>query len=234
VHVLALPLAYIYARNVLLLANRTPDSLAFKAFLDWARTSYSNVYFIGGGGTELLSREVSVEAVDTQVFQIPEWESARNALPTGARKKEFDFSTYRFLPPAAGTTSKNEPPIASATTQTAIAMSAGPAPCERDDVPLVARFFVYQPGGRACDGAHGDLGDGRWASAAGRATRDGRSRAERSSPRLARGGPRPRALYLRHTARGGYRGGRARRPLAPEDQHQRLAAADRHRHAGRP
>ena len=35
---------------------------------------------------------------------MPEWSSARNALPAGDRRKEFDFSIYRFVdPPAAAT-----------------------------------------------------------------------------------------------------------------------------------
>ncbi len=97
VHVLALPLAYIYARNVLVLPNRRPDPAQFGPFLDWARQTYGDVYFIGGGGTDLLTRDIAVRAVDTHVFQIPEWESSRNALPAGPRRKEFDFSVYKFV-----------------------------------------------------------------------------------------------------------------------------------------
>ena len=106
VHVLALPLAYIYARNVLLLVNRTPNPLQFKAFLDWAQSHYANVYFMGGGGTELLSREVTVEAVDTRVFQIPEWESSINALPAGLRKKS---STSAFIGSCRRATRRGRP-----------------------------------------------------------------------------------------------------------------------------
>ena len=54
-HVLALPLAYIYARNVLVLSSPKPDKTAFAGFLDWARTRYDRVLFMGGGGTDLLS-----------------------------------------------------------------------------------------------------------------------------------------------------------------------------------
>jgi hypothetical protein len=104
VHVLALPLAYIYARNVLLLPNRRPDPTVFEHFIAWARRQYRNVYFLGGGGTELLTKAIAVEPVETFVFQVPEWASARNALPDGPRRKEFDFSVYRFVdPPAAPT-----------------------------------------------------------------------------------------------------------------------------------
>ena len=102
VHVLALPLAYIYARNVLLLPNRRPDPAVMEAFIAWARRQYATVYFVGGGGTELLTRAIAVQPVATEVFQVPEWASAWNALPDGPRRKEFDFSIYRFVdPPAA-------------------------------------------------------------------------------------------------------------------------------------
>jgi hypothetical protein len=98
VHVLALPLAYIYARNVLVLNNPRPDKGRFREFLEWARTRYSNVSFVGGGGTDLLSRSITVSAVASERFQVPEYESPRNAYPTGPRMKEFDFGVYRFVP----------------------------------------------------------------------------------------------------------------------------------------
>lgn len=101
-HVLALPLAYIYARQVLVLNTPRPDKVAFAAFLDWAREHYGEVYFLGGGGTDLLSRRIGVEAVASDRFQIPEYESARNAYPTGVRHKEFDYSIYRFVPARSG------------------------------------------------------------------------------------------------------------------------------------
>jgi hypothetical protein len=99
VHVLALPLAYIYARNVLLLPNRRPDPATMERFIAWARRQYAQVYFVGGGGTELLTKQIAVQPVGTEVFQVPEWASARNALPGGDRRKEFDFSVYRFIDP---------------------------------------------------------------------------------------------------------------------------------------
>ena len=51
-HLLGLPLAYIYAKNVLLLSSPKPDKTTFAGFLDWARTRYERVLFIGGGGTD--------------------------------------------------------------------------------------------------------------------------------------------------------------------------------------
>ena len=62
VHVLALPLAYIYARNVLLLPNRRPDAATMERFIAWARKQYATVYFVGGGGTELLTKAIAVAA----------------------------------------------------------------------------------------------------------------------------------------------------------------------------
>jgi hypothetical protein len=96
-HVLALPLAYIYARNVLVLNSPKPDKATFAAFLDWARGPYRTVYFLGGGGTDLLSRRIGVTVVADDRFQVPEYESLRNAYPTHVRQKEFDFGIYQFI-----------------------------------------------------------------------------------------------------------------------------------------
>jgi hypothetical protein len=98
VHVLALPLAYIYARNVLVLADVDPDKRAFRDFMLWARTRYKRIFFMGGGGTELLSRTMKIDALAGDRFQIPEYESALNAYPRAVRAKEFDFGIYEFLP----------------------------------------------------------------------------------------------------------------------------------------
>jgi hypothetical protein len=98
-HVFALPLAYTFQRNVLVLGSPRPDRLKFRGFLDWARSRYDNVYFMGSGGTDLLSRGVDVKPIATERFQVPEYQSTLNAYPTGARWKEFDFSVYRFVDP---------------------------------------------------------------------------------------------------------------------------------------
>lgn len=96
-HVLALPLAYIYARNVLVLNSPRPDPEMFQAFLTWAQAHYARVLFMGGGGTDLLSRTIGIKAIASDRFQIPEWESASNRLPRGLTHKEFDFSVYEFV-----------------------------------------------------------------------------------------------------------------------------------------
>ena len=51
VHVLALPLAYIYDRHVLVLNSPRPAKPEFAAFMTWAQTNYANVFYLGGGGT---------------------------------------------------------------------------------------------------------------------------------------------------------------------------------------
>jgi hypothetical protein len=101
-HVLALPLAYVYDRRVLVLNSPKPDKARFEVMLGWARRRFDGVYFLGGGGTDLLSRTVAVQAVASERFQIPEYESPRNAYPTRVRFKEFDFGLYRFVSPSAG------------------------------------------------------------------------------------------------------------------------------------
>jgi len=100
VHVIGLPLAYIWGRPVLVLNTPKPDPLLFSEFIRWARQRYQAVYFLGGGGTDLLSREVSVDPVGSERFQVPEYESLMNAYPTHARRKEFEFGIYRFVDPS--------------------------------------------------------------------------------------------------------------------------------------
>ena len=107
-HVLGLPLAYIYDRNVLLLRSRVPDKSAFGSFLDWAHQRYSRVLFMGGGGTELLSRRWDVRPVAGERFQVPEFETSRYTFPRTVRRKEFDYSLYEFIPPRAGAPATTE------------------------------------------------------------------------------------------------------------------------------
>jgi hypothetical protein len=102
-HVLAMPLAYVYARHVLVFARTDPPKEVFRDFFYWALKRYRHVFFVGGGGggTELLSRSMTVRAVRGEGFQIPEYESAVNAYPAGVHRKEFDLSVYEFLPKPA-------------------------------------------------------------------------------------------------------------------------------------
>jgi hypothetical protein len=99
VHVLALPLAYIYARNVLVLNPARPDKATLAAFLEWAHTRYRRVLFIGAGGTDLLSHRYGVKPVLSERFQVPEYDSPLDAFPRFVRQKEFDYGLYEFTPP---------------------------------------------------------------------------------------------------------------------------------------
>lgn len=101
VHVLALPLAYTYARNVLVLSSPVPDKPTFAAFLDRAHARYARVLFLGSGGTDLLSSRWSVQPIVSDRFQVPEYDAPRDAYPRFVRQKEFDYSMYAFGSPAA-------------------------------------------------------------------------------------------------------------------------------------
>jgi hypothetical protein len=59
------------------------------------------VLFMGGGGTDLLSPAWGVRPVAGERFQVPEYETSASGLPRGVRQKEFDYSLYEFVPPAA-------------------------------------------------------------------------------------------------------------------------------------
>ncbi len=96
-HVFGLPLAYIYARNVLTLDSPRPDKVAFAAFIQWARSRYKRVLFMGGGGTDLLSHTYGVEAIWSDRYQVPEFQSSLNALPRTVRQKEFEYGLYEFV-----------------------------------------------------------------------------------------------------------------------------------------
>lgn len=98
VHVLATPLAYIYARNVLVLASAKPDKAAMSAFIDWARAAYDRVYFIGGGGTDLVSPNYGVRPVVSERFEVPEFESTSGRFPTLSARK-FIFGVYELVDP---------------------------------------------------------------------------------------------------------------------------------------
>ena len=97
-HALALPLSYIYARNVLVLHDSRPDKALVREFLTWAHERYENVYFIAGGGTSLLSPGVGSLVVASESFQVPEYEKTTyDIYPRTAVKKPFDFTIYKLV-----------------------------------------------------------------------------------------------------------------------------------------
>jgi hypothetical protein len=96
-HVLAMPLAYIYARQLLVLDSPAPSKPLFEAFLDWADQRYDNVLFLGGGGSDLLTRRIRADSLGGDRFQVPEYDAPLNRYPEGVRRKEFEFGLYRFV-----------------------------------------------------------------------------------------------------------------------------------------
>ena len=97
-HTLALPLAYVYGRNVLVFFGRDPDGTVLRDFFRWARGRYRKVFFVGGSGTQLVSRSTAATLVARARFQVPEWESAFRAYPREVRYKPFDYGVYDVLP----------------------------------------------------------------------------------------------------------------------------------------
>src|SRR5690606_16716138 len=95
-HVLAMPLAYIYARNVLVLESAAPDKRSFEHFVAWAHTRYDRVLFLGGGGTDLLTRTTGATALGGTRFQVPEYDSPINAYPRAVHAKEFEYGLYQL------------------------------------------------------------------------------------------------------------------------------------------
>jgi hypothetical protein len=102
-HVLAVPLAYIYGRQVLVLASVTPPKRQLERFLGWAWTRYDHVLFLGGGGTDLLSTAFTAEPLLSDRFSVPEYNQPINAFPSGIRRKDFEFSLFRIDRRASGT-----------------------------------------------------------------------------------------------------------------------------------
>lgn len=96
-HVFAQPLAYIYAKHVLVLDSPIPNKPQLEAFIDDARRRYEHVYFVGGGGTDLLSRHIIATPIADLREHVPEYQdSPWTAWPDGVRRKDFDASIYEL------------------------------------------------------------------------------------------------------------------------------------------
>ena len=95
-HIVGLPLAYIYARNVLVLNSARPDRELFIGLVDWARTRYRRVLFLGGGGTDLVSPGFGVSQLWRDRFEVPEYDSVWNGYPRGPRPRKFDYALYQL------------------------------------------------------------------------------------------------------------------------------------------
>jgi hypothetical protein len=98
VHTLAMPLAYIHGRDVLVLSSAVPSKRHVEGFVAWARREYDRVLFLGGGGTALLTKRLAAEPLASDRFTVPEYDAPKNAYPVGVRHKEFEFGLYQLLP----------------------------------------------------------------------------------------------------------------------------------------
>jgi hypothetical protein len=98
IHVLALPLAYIYAKNVLVLATDEPVPADVIALFDWASSRFARVLYMGSGGSRLLSRSIDAEFIRNETIWVPEYERSWDHLPTASRRKSFDFGIFRLVP----------------------------------------------------------------------------------------------------------------------------------------
>jgi Dolichyl-phosphate-mannose-protein mannosyltransferase len=96
-HVFGLPLAYIYAKPVLILPSARPDKIQFETFLRDALTKYDRVLFIGGGGTDLLSRAIVATPMSDGQVHVPEYDNSPwDRYPSGVKRKDFDYSVYQL------------------------------------------------------------------------------------------------------------------------------------------
>ena len=96
VHVLGLPLSYIYAKPVLVLESAKPDRLRLRVFVEQALKKYDRVLYVGTGGTTLLSRGLVATPVDSDRVQVDEFEVTLDRLPRRTRRKEFDYGVYQL------------------------------------------------------------------------------------------------------------------------------------------
>jgi len=100
-HVMALPLAYIYAKNVLVLATDEPKPADALALYDWAAKRYRRVLYMGSGGARLLNRAIDYTFIRSETIGVPEFDRSWDYVPSSARKKSFVFSLFQLVPLAA-------------------------------------------------------------------------------------------------------------------------------------
>ena len=89
--------AYIYGRRILIFSDANPDKIQLRQFLSWARGRHGRVLFLGGGGSQLLSRSTTATPLSATRFDIPEYESAYQAYPREVRFKRYDLALYELL-----------------------------------------------------------------------------------------------------------------------------------------
>jgi hypothetical protein len=95
-HVLATPLAYIYAKRVHVFSSPRPGRAEVAQFLAWAGRAYDRVFLLAEGGFDFASPAIEITPVRSQRFAVPEYESARNAYPREVRLKKFNLNLYQL------------------------------------------------------------------------------------------------------------------------------------------
>jgi len=104
-HVFAVPMAYTYGRDVLIVESPRPDRRKFVEFLEWATSRYERVLFVASAGTDLLSRGVEATPVAFTPIKLPEYATSPwNEFPAGPREKDLGYAIYQLTlgetPPA--------------------------------------------------------------------------------------------------------------------------------------
>jgi hypothetical protein len=98
VHTLGLPLAYIYAKNVVVLGTDLPETATVTRFVDWAMQRFSRVIYMGGGGSRLLNRTLDARVLGEEVIRVPEYERSWGHFPAASRWKSFVFTLFQLVP----------------------------------------------------------------------------------------------------------------------------------------
>jgi 4-amino-4-deoxy-L-arabinose transferase-like glycosyltransferase len=97
VHVLAVPLAYAFGKQVLLVEEARPDRARFEAFLQQALQKYERVLFVASIGTDLLSQRVNGQPLAAGPLLLPEYATAPfDRFPDGPRTKDLGYNLYQL------------------------------------------------------------------------------------------------------------------------------------------
>ena len=98
-HVLATPLAYIYARHVLLFSSPRPGPGRIRTVPRvGGRALRSRVPDRRGRARTSRRRRSASRRCATSASRFPEYESARNAYPREVRQKKFNLNIYQLQP----------------------------------------------------------------------------------------------------------------------------------------
>ena len=97
VHVLAVPLAYAFGKQVLVLEQARPDRARFEKFLQQALQKYERVLFVASIGTDLLSQRVDGRPIGAGPIMLPEYATAPfGSFPDGPRMKDLGYNLYQL------------------------------------------------------------------------------------------------------------------------------------------